>query len=230
MKKYSLMLTATFLALLLVFAALAETADARVSVILEENPTTGYAWNYIASPEGILREVSSVYAQDAGAEKLMGAGGKHTWTFEPAAQGGTVLHFAYARPFEEGVAPARLISFVYSVDEGMNTTLWGSVEAAGKDVFISLTENPTTGYQWVLEPSADGILIPQSDEYVLSGTPGGLVGAGGTHTWRLAAAAAGEVTLRFSLERSFEPGAVQELRFILSVDEGLKAALKMIAE
>lgn len=228
MKKLSLLFTVSLLALLLVFSALAETSGARVSVILEENPATGYAWNYIQSPEGILKEVASVYAQDADSEKLMGAGGKHIWTFEPAAQGGTVLHFAYARPFEEGIAPVRLVSFVYWVDEGMNATQRGSAEAAGRDVFISLTENPTTGYQWVLEPSTDGILSPQSDEYVPAGAQEGLVGAGGTHTWRLAAAAAGEVTLRFTLERSFEPGVTEELRFAFTVDEGLNAALKMI--
>lgn len=228
MKKVNLLLTASLLALLLAFAVQAETAGAGVSVILEENPTTGYTWNYIQSPEGILKEVSSEYVQDAGTQEVVGAGGKHTWTFEPASQGGTVLHYAYAKPFEEGVAPLRLVSFVYSVDGHMKATLWGSAEAAGKEVFISLAENPTTGYQWALEQSIEGVLDTHSDAYIPSGEPGGLLGAGGTHTWRFTAAAQGEVSLRFSHERSFEPGVVQELRFTFTVDEGLKASLKMI--
>ena len=228
MKKFGFLFTVFSLALLLVFAVQAETADSTVSVILQENPTTGYGWNYVASPEGILREVSSEFVQDAGTEGLMGAGGKRTWMFEGAAAGGTVLHFAYARPFEEGVAPARLVSFVYMVDEGLNVIQWGSVEASGGYVFISLTENPTTGYQWVVEPSVEGVLIQESDEYLQDGAQEGLVGAGGTHTWRYAAATAGEVTLHFSLERSFETGEAKEIRFTFTVTEDLYAALTMI--
>jgi predicted secreted protein len=227
-KKYGLLLTAFFLALLLVFAVQAETSGATVSVVLEENPTTGYEWRYIASPEGILKEVSSEYAQDAGTESLTGAGGKHTWTFECAAEGGTVLHFAYARPFEEMVAPVHMVSFVYSVDEGLNAIQWGSVETSAGNVIISLAENPTTGYQWALEASLDGVINQESDEYTQDIEKEGLVGAGGTHTWRFAAAKAGEVALRFSLERSFEPEAANVLRFTFTVDEGLSVTLKMV--
>ncbi|HEY5522658.1 MAG TPA: protease inhibitor I42 family protein [Desulfuromonadaceae bacterium] len=228
MKKQGSLLTTLFLALLLTFAVQAETAGAAVSVVLDENPTTGYEWRYVASPEGILKEVSDEYTQDAGAEGLTGAGGKHIWTFEGAAEGGTVLHFAYARPFEVGVAPVRVVSFVYTVDEGLNAFQWGSAEASGGYVFISLAENPTTGYQWVLEPGAEGVLSQESDEYMPDESPEGPVGAGGTRAWRFAAAAAGEVTLRFSLERSFEPGVANELRFTFTVDEGLNVTLKMV--
>lgn len=228
MKKLGLLFMVFSLALLHVFAVQAETSGSTVSVILQENPTTGYEWNYIASPGGILREVSSEYVQDAGTEDLMGAGGKHTWRFEGAAEGSTVLHFAYAQPFEEGVAPARLVSFVYMVNEDLNVIQWGSVEASGGYVFISLTENPSTGYQWVVKPSAEGVLIQESDEYLQDGAQEGLVGAGGTHAWRFAGATKGEVTLHFSLERSFETGEAKEIRFTFTVDEDLYAALTMI--
>ena len=139
-----------------------------------------------------------------------------------------MLHFAYARPFEEGVAPVRMVSYVYSVDEGLNAIQWGRVETSAGNAFISLAENPTTGYQWALEASSDGILNQESDEYMQDIVQEGLVGTGGTHTWQFDAAAAGEVTLRFTLKRSFEPEAADVLRFTFTVDEGLNVTLKMV--
>lgn len=227
MKKQGLLLTTLFLALFLTLAIHAETVGRTVSIVLDENPTTGYEWSYAANPEGILKEVSGEYTQNAGTENMMGAGGKHSWTFESVAEGGTVLHFTYARPFEQGVAPARAVSFVCRVDEGLNAFQLGNAEASGGYAFISLSENPTTGYRWVIEPSAPDVLSQESDEYMTNESPEGLVGAGGTHAWRFAAAAPGEVTLSFLLERSFESGVADELHFTFAVDNDLSVTLKM---
>jgi predicted secreted protein len=228
MKKHGLLLTVLILALLLTFTVQAETVGRTVSIVLDENPTTGYAWSYSANPEGILREVSSEYAQDAGTENMMGAGGKHTWVFESIGQGDTLLRFTYARPTETGVLPAREVFFLLRTDEMLNAAQRGSIEASGSYVFISLAENPTTGYQWLAVQSAEGVLKLEGDEYLQDNAFEGSVGAGGTHTWRFAAVAAGEVTLSFSLARSFEPGAVDQLRLTIAVDTGLNATLKAV--
>ena len=226
MKKLGLLFTVLCLALLVTVAVQAEPAGRTVSVILDENPTTGYGWTFVMNPDGIIREVSSDYVQDPGSENLMGAGGKRTWLFEGIAQGDTALRFTYARPTEAGVPPAREIFFLFRADQMLNTYQRGNIEASGSYVFISLSENPTTGYQWQIAPSAEGILNQEGDEFVPAGTLDGMVGAGGTHVWRFVASAAGEVTLNFTQARSFEVGEADALSLSFSVDTGLNATLR----
>ena len=226
MKKIGMLFTVLCLALFFTVAVQAEAPGRTVSVVLEENPSTGYGWTYTMSPDGNVREVSSDYVQDPGTENIMGAWGKRTWVFEATAQGDTLLHFTYARPTEAGVPPAREIFFLFRADQMLNFMQRGNVEASGSYVFISLSENPTTGYQWQVAPSAEGILNQEGDEFVPAGTLDGMVGAGGTHVWRFAAAAAGEVTLNFTQARSFEVGEADALSLSFSVDTGLNATLR----
>lgn len=225
MKKQALLAITVFLALLVALAVQGEAGDRRVSVVLDENPTTGYGWTYTASAEGLLKEISSEYAQDANSAGLMGAGGKRTWVFEGAAQGDVMLRFVYARPFEEGTAPVRTVSYFYRIGEDLQPSLRGQVEATGIFAFISLAENPTTGYQWAIELSAEGILDQDGDEYAPDTVPEGMTGAGGMHTWRFGTLAPGEVTLRFSLQRSWETGAEDALSLTFAVDENLNVTM-----
>lgn len=225
MRKRPLLLITLLLVLLTAFAVQAEADGRRLTIVLDENPTTGYGWTYAVSAEGKLREISSEYAQDGGTAGLVGAGGKRTWVFEGVMPGDVTLQFGYARPFEEGVGPVRSVSYFVRIGESLEPSLRGHAEAAGTFAFISLAENPTTGYQWAVERSAEGILNQDGDEYMPDPAPEGMTGSGGTHAWRFAAAAAGQVTLRFSLQRSWEAGAEDTLSLTFAVDEGLNVAL-----
>ncbi len=77
--------------------------------------------------------------------------------------------------------------------------------AKGGIVVVSLSGNPTTGYDW----SVDGTLPPQLQEKgqasFTSDSPG-VPGAGGTVTLQFAAVGAGSANLRLKYSRSFEKG------------------------
>jgi inhibitor of cysteine peptidase len=86
----------------------------------------------------------------------------------------------------------------------------------GDRVEVRLEANPTTGYQWVLGPLPDGIVLASSDFE----EPGGsLVGAPGTQTFVFDAVAAGNGILRLEYIRPFDdlPVADKIVEYLLTV-------------
>lgn len=75
----------------------------------------------------------------------------------------------------------------------------------GQTLVVELISNPTTGYSWqVLELDA-GVLAQQGEpEYVEDSQSEGLVGAGGTETFRFEALLAGQTTLSLGYLRPWE--------------------------
>lgn len=75
------------------------------AVVLEENLSTGYRWEYVVEPEGALVEMEKRSFQK-GEKKLMGAPKMAVWKFSPKLEGKAKLTFRYLRPWEgeEGVA------------------------------------------------------------------------------------------------------------------------------
>jgi predicted secreted protein len=69
------------------------------TVTLEGNPTTGYEWTYTMSRDGIVKEASNDYTQDAAGEGMVGVGGTYTFVFEGVAAGDVTLTFTYDRPW-----------------------------------------------------------------------------------------------------------------------------------
>ena len=61
-------------------------------------------------------------------------------------------------------------------------------------VTIRLKENPTTGYSWVAT-LPEGLSVV-SDVYTPDAVPTGIVGSGGTHTWKLQPSQFGTYTFR----------------------------------
>ncbi|HEY8516142.1 MAG TPA: protease inhibitor I42 family protein [Candidatus Binatia bacterium] len=94
-------------------AALIVAPGERFTISLEANHSTGFSWQ-LAKPlaENVVTLVETTYETPPGAPP--GAPGKELWTFEAVAPGWTSIDFAYRRPWEENLAPARLAS--YSVD------------------------------------------------------------------------------------------------------------------
>jgi len=91
---------------------------------------------------------------------------------------------------------------VTEADNGKTITV-----KVGDDIQVILGGNPTTGYSWTTSLSAadKAILQQQGDAvYAQQSTDPSIVGAGGTFTFTLKAAATGQVTLKFDYSRPFE--------------------------
>lgn len=83
---------------------------------LPSNPSTGFRWEVNQAASSVLRSLGpEVYTnpEDAG---LVGSAGRSTWRFEAYQSGEDQLHLQYRRPWEHGVAPARIFSCVIRVD------------------------------------------------------------------------------------------------------------------
>ncbi len=97
----------------------------KTAILLLENPTTGFAWAYTASVEGVLQSDGDYFVaseEPKEGETLAGAGGYHMWLFSGMAEGDVTLTFTYARSWEEGVAPEATVTYAIHVDEDLNVT------------------------------------------------------------------------------------------------------------
>ena len=70
-----------------------------VTVSLEENPTTGYAWQYAIADEAVVQNCGDTYASDAPAG-VVGAGGVRALSFLGLKEGTTTVTFTYLRAWE----------------------------------------------------------------------------------------------------------------------------------
>ena len=77
----------------------------RFTVSLQENPTTGYAWDMIAGP-GLALVGDEFVAPSPSPSPLEGAGGTHSWVFRAEDVGTLTLTGRYVRPWEAGKSAA----------------------------------------------------------------------------------------------------------------------------
>lgn len=83
-------------------------AGARFSLTLDANPTTGYQWRLVQpADEGVVKLAGTQYTPRT--PGLPGGGGAQVWTFQAVAPGTTTIQLEYVRPWEVGVAPARVL-------------------------------------------------------------------------------------------------------------------------
>ena len=75
----------------------------------------------------------------------------------------------------------------------------------GDILTVTLESNPTTGYSWQVMELNQGILVQDGDpEYKQSPGSEGMVGAGGTETFRFKAVGSGETSLGLGYMRPWE--------------------------
>lgn len=86
----------------------------------------------------------------------------------------------------------------------------------GSKIYVKLSENPTTGYQWEMSATSGLTLI--NDEY--QQTPGseGMTGAGGVHTFEYKANGSGQQQISGIYKRSWEETTGSEDTFSLTLD------------
>lgn len=91
----------------------------RFEVRLASNPSTGFSWALRGGADGrVVRLVGSRFvppAPPATGPAPVGREGNEVFALEGVAPGRTTLEFAYARPWEKDVAPAKVVEQVVRV-------------------------------------------------------------------------------------------------------------------
>ena len=90
--------------------------DDSICVILEENPSTGYTWEYTEEPEGLLDIIDVRVFEDEDADpKLIGAPVTKVWKFSAVKVGEVTLTYVYHRPWETGIEPSKTETYRISI-------------------------------------------------------------------------------------------------------------------
>jgi inhibitor of cysteine peptidase len=77
------------------------SAGASTTIVLQENPSTGFKWRLNTAQStnlAIVRVIDLSY--QAGQNGLIGAPGTHRWEIKTRAPGNATIVFTYARPWE----------------------------------------------------------------------------------------------------------------------------------
>jgi inhibitor of cysteine peptidase len=85
----------------------------------------------------------------------------------------------------------------------------------GQELEVVLPANPTTGFRWRLETSAEPALAAQGDSYAAPGAAAS--GRAGTHRWRFRAENAGRGTISLALRRPWETKGAADRTFQVEV-------------
>jgi inhibitor of cysteine peptidase len=89
-------------------------AGEKTTVVLEENPTTGFVWTLESVDAAIVSLEGSDFIPAAGGG--LGAGGQRVFTFLPRQPGVVTLNFFLARPWEdENVHPQEKINITMKI-------------------------------------------------------------------------------------------------------------------
>ena len=86
-----------------------------VTVSLDENPTTGCAWQYVVANEAVVQNCGDTYSSDAPAG-VVGAGGVRALSFLGLKAGTTTVTFTYLRAWETD-SPIRTVIVEITVAE-----------------------------------------------------------------------------------------------------------------
>jgi len=85
-------------------------------VHLPANRTTGFGWQPTFSKAGMLKaEGEAFYLPNRASAHLVGSGGVESWIFRAEKAGSTTLTLGYVRPWENGKAPEKTVSWPVTV-------------------------------------------------------------------------------------------------------------------
>jgi predicted secreted protein len=86
-------------------------------VNLEGSQSTGFRWSSTRPVEPVLNQVGEpTYTPRAGEGRAAGTGGVTNFHFRGASAGSTLLVFAFRRPSEANIPPARTVRFEVRVE------------------------------------------------------------------------------------------------------------------
>ena len=88
-----------------------------VCVMLEENPSTGYTWEYAEEPAGVLEFIEARTFEQEGADpKMVGAPVTKVWKFTAVKEGEVTLRYVYRRPWETEAEPVETIEYRIQIE------------------------------------------------------------------------------------------------------------------
>lgn len=105
-----------------------EVEGDKLTITLEENPTTGYVWTLKVGIENIVALESDEYIATQTSENIVGSGGNHIWKFKGVSPGETVLTFKYYRPWEkeDTAIETRIFTVIVSEEGDISSVVSGS--------------------------------------------------------------------------------------------------------
>jgi len=87
-----------------------------ICVVLEENPSTGYGWEYTEGPEGLLDFVETKSFEREGVDpKMVGAPITRVWKFSAVKEGEVTLTYVYRRSWETDVEPVETMEYLIRI-------------------------------------------------------------------------------------------------------------------
>ncbi len=99
-----------------------DSAKTVVTISLDENPSTGYGWQYAVSEEGVLSLTADEYRSDAPAG-VAGAGGIRSFSFAGLREGTVKLTFTYLRSWEGDPIRTVVIECKVTAEKQIEATL-----------------------------------------------------------------------------------------------------------
>ena len=189
-----------------------------VRVKLEENPSTGYTWTYLADA-GMAVDVDRFEPANAGSA-MPGAGGYRVWEIKGVISGPQSFRAVYARPSEPltGNETTYNLTLLVATTYGKLYTEKDNGKTIpilrGASFALMLHENQATGYAWNMSLSSGLTLL--SDEYFPE-QAGGIVGAGGFHEWDVKVTGMGNQTVYGIYKRPNETTSGNEDTFMMTL-------------
>lgn len=91
----------------------------QVTVVLTENPSTGYAWTYKIANDGIMSITDDKFIEPSYTGEIapVGAAGTREITFEADRTGTTKVVFTYERSWEKVPAEVVTVTFTVAADK-----------------------------------------------------------------------------------------------------------------
>jgi len=71
------------------------------TIILDENPSTGFAWTYVVKKENHVDVIGEEFIAPSSEEPVVGAGGQKEFSFKVNGDGVSTIEFKYARSWED---------------------------------------------------------------------------------------------------------------------------------
>ncbi len=92
-------------------------AGREFTIVVEANPTTGYEWRLMTSPdEALVHLVEHKYQPGKAAQGgAIGAGGYDIWRFEAVAPGETTISLGLYPPSKTAVTPTQILTFTVQI-------------------------------------------------------------------------------------------------------------------
>ena len=90
--------------------------DKTATVVLEENPTTGYTWAVSVDNQNVASLKSDSYEQ-TGKKDVEGAGGLHTYVFQANGPGTAIVTFELGQQWDGGEKGADIKKFEITVGQ-----------------------------------------------------------------------------------------------------------------